>query len=45
MSKRSACQLIAIRLDAKVLARFRKEARRRGVGFPWTLMRRWCRLE
>ncbi|MDA1092937.1 MAG: BrnA antitoxin family protein [Acidobacteria bacterium] len=29
----TARQLIAIRLDAKVLARFRKEARRRGVGY------------
>ena len=29
----AARQLIAIRLDAKVLARFRKEARRRGVGY------------
>ena len=29
----TARQLIAIRLDAAVLARFRKEARRRGVGY------------
>lgn len=29
----AARQLIAIRLDARVLARFRKEARRRGVGY------------
>jgi uncharacterized protein (DUF4415 family) len=29
----TARQLIAIRLDATVLARFRKEARRRGVGY------------
>ncbi len=29
----SARQLIAIRLDAKVLAQFRKEARRRRVGY------------
>jgi len=29
----AARQLIAIRLDAKVLARFRKEAQRRGVGY------------
>ena len=29
----TARQLIAIRLDAKVLAQFRKEARRRGVGY------------
>lgn len=29
----AARQLIAIRLDAQVLARFRKEARRRGVGY------------
>jgi len=29
----TARQLIAIRLDARVLARFRKEARRRGVGY------------
>jgi uncharacterized protein (DUF4415 family) len=29
----TARQLIAIRLDVKVLARFRKEARRRGVGY------------
>lgn len=29
----TARQLIAIRLDTKVLARFRKEARRRGVGY------------
>jgi uncharacterized protein (DUF4415 family) len=29
----TARQVIAIRLDARVLARFRKEARRRGVGY------------
>jgi uncharacterized protein (DUF4415 family) len=29
----TARQLIAIRLDAKVLAQFRKEARRRRVGY------------
>lgn len=29
----AARQLIAIRLDAQVLALFRKEARRRGVGY------------
>ena len=29
----TARQLIAIRLDAQVLARFRTEARRRGVGY------------
>ena len=31
--RETARQLIAIRLDAKVLAQFRKEARRRRVGF------------
>ena len=33
----AARQLIAIRIDATVLERFRKEARRRGIGYQ-TLM-------